>query len=417
MVSNDGEHRPTKVLVLIPTLEVGGAEMDLVRNLPRIDRSRFQIVVCAFLARGTLAQPLLDAGIEVIGPISARPRRSPASRRMAKRLLSSMERLLALSRPVAAGWHYLRLGRAVAGYIREHNIDIVHAILPNSYVVAGIATALAQHPALVMSRVSLNWYHEKYPLLGMVERHVLHRLIDVAICNSAAIRQDLLGEGVPPARIRLIPNGIDLQAFTSAGIERQEARNQLGIAPDALVFSVVANFYPYKGHADLLHALRFVSNRLPPGWILLAIGGDIDGHSDRMRNLSEELGLLHHVRFLGQLGDVALILRAADVHVSASHTEGFPNNVLEAMAASLPVVATAVGGVPEMVADGRTGLLVPAKEPEKLARALLQLAHDPDRRRSMGEAGRSVAASSFPLERSVDALQSVYAGCATRRRP
>jgi glycosyltransferase involved in cell wall biosynthesis len=112
-----------------------------------------------------------------------------------------------------------------------------------------------------------------------------------------------------------------------------------------------------------------------------------------------------------------LILRAADIHVSASHTEGFPNNVLEAMCASLPVVAASVGGIPEMVVDGQTGLLVPARDPEGMAGALLALAHDPGRRKAMGEAGRNLVASSFSLGRSVSAIENVYSESATPRPP
>ena len=148
----------------------------------------------------------------------------------------------------------------------------------------------------------------------------------------------------------------------------------------------------------------------------MAIGRDIDGNLDRMRTLSIELGLADHIRFLGERNDVVKILRAADIHLSASHTEGLPNNVLEAMGASLPVIATAVGGVPEIVIDGQTGLLVPPRDPEAMARALLSLALDPDGRKRMGEAGRNLAVSTFPIERSVDAFEDVYAEIARRCR-
>jgi glycosyltransferase involved in cell wall biosynthesis len=450
MASDNAEQRPTRVLVLIPTLHAGGAEMDVARNLPRIDRTRFKIVVCAFLERGNLAQLLIDAGIEVIGPIPPRASLFLPLRALAKQFLSltglrrglflvgprrwrsraGLRRLLidsrpllflvgpllAILRPAASAWPYLRLARAIAGHIVEREIDVVHAILPNSYVVAGIATRLARRSALVMSRVSLNWYHEQYPLLGMLERHVLHRIAGVAICNSAAIRKNLLTEGIPLAKIRLIPNGIDVQSFSSSPVDRQAARDRLGIAPDALVFCVVANLHPYKGHADLLHAFRLAAGRLAAGWILLAVGADIDGNLTRMCGLSQDLGLSQHTRFLGPRSDVELILRAADIHVSASHTEGFPNNVLEAMCASLPVVAAAVGGIPEMLVDGQTGLLVPARNPEGMADALVALAHDPGRRKAMGEAGRNLVASSFSLERSVNSLQDVYAEFAAPRR-
>jgi glycosyltransferase involved in cell wall biosynthesis len=425
--------RPIRVLVLIPTLEIGGAEMDLVRNLPRLDPNRFKVLVCAFLARGPLAQPLLDARIEVIGPIVPKRSGSLQGGRVSALLRRLLRRRNRLPRKLRRSWRYLRrmvsipevppyavailaylrIGAAVSARIRNREIEVVHAVLPNSYVVAGIAKVLARRP-LVMSRVSLNWYQERDALLGVFERRVLHRMVDAVICNSTAIRQELMAEGVAASKIRQISNGIDLHEFSGGEVDRDQARERLGISPSALVLSVVASLQTYKGHADLLRALQLVRDRLPAGWVLLAPGRDVDGNLHRMQRLSEELGLATCARFLGERDDIAAILRAADIHVSASHTEGFPNNILEAMCTGLPVIATAVGGVPEMVVDGVTGLLVPPGDPEAMARALDQLAADPARRAAMGTQGRKRALS-FSIERSVNAFAEIYAGCAARR--
>jgi glycosyltransferase involved in cell wall biosynthesis len=229
------------------------------------------------------------------------------------------------------------------------------------------------------------------------------------------VLKDLVAEGVPTSKIRLIPNGIDPETFSRLGLSRGEVRDRLDISHEALVFSVVANLFPYKGHADLLRALQLVGNRLPQRWVLLAPGRDIEGNLDRMRRLSDQLGIADHVRFLGERNDVAAILLAADIHLSTSRTEGFPNNILEAMCAGLPVIATAVGGVPEMVINDVTGLLLPAQNPSEMARAVLQLVNDADQRRSMGEAGRRRAVSLFSIERSVEAFECVYAEFAARR--
>jgi glycosyltransferase involved in cell wall biosynthesis len=271
---------------------------------------------------------------------------------------------------------------------------------------------LAGRRPLIMSRVSLNWYQKQSRLFRAVERRILHRTVDLVICNSAAIAQDLVAEGVPSAAIRLIPNGIDLAMFSAPEMQQGRARDRLGIAKDAMVFSLVANFHSYKGHADLLQALHRVRNRLPPQWMLLAPGRDVGGNFARIRRLCEDLGLCAHVRFLGELNDVAAVLAAADIHVSASHTEGFPNNILEAMCAGLPLVATAVGGVPEMVVDGVTALLVPACDPAAMGSALLALVDDPARRQTMGAAGRDRVVSHYAIERSVRALQDSYASVA-----
>jgi glycosyltransferase involved in cell wall biosynthesis len=412
---------PTNVLVLIPTLNAGGAEMDLVRNLPRIDRSKFKVVVLAFLAEGNLAASLRHAGIEVIGPIAC-GRGLWRTWRLAKRSVPWMPEFLVngvrwlaqfLMLLPFGSWSYFRFAREIASHIQERRIDVVHAVLPNSYIVGALACRLAQRPALVMSRVSLNWYQDW--LFGAIERKFLHKMVDLAICNSSAIQRDLITEGLPSEKIRLIRNGVDTRELCV--VERKFARDQLGISLNALVLTVVANFHPYKGHADLLQALRIARDRLPSDWILLAVGRDIDANLGRIRKLADQLGLAAHVRFLGERDDIPVILQASDIHVSASQTEGFPNNILEAMGARLPVIATAVGGVPEMVVDGVTGILVPAKDTNEMALALLQLASDPARRRALGGVGQARVMSSFSIEQSAQALQESYAKLGNRRRP
>jgi glycosyltransferase involved in cell wall biosynthesis len=183
---------------------------------------------------------------------------------------------------------------------------------------------------------------------------------------------------------------------------------------DALVFSSVASLFPYKGHRCLLQALTLIRDQLPADWLLLAAGRDPDNNLAELVSLAEQLGLGEHVRFLGERLDVPAILSAADIHVSASQEEGFPNNILEAMSAGLPVVATAVGGVPEQVTDETTGLLVPPDNPGALALALLLLAGDRTRRLSMGRAGRQRVEQNFSLERSIDAFAQAYARAAAR---
>jgi glycosyltransferase involved in cell wall biosynthesis len=124
--------------------------------------------------------------------------------------------------------------------------------------------------------------------------------------------------------------------------------------------------------------------------------------------MADELGLSQHVRLLELRRDIPVVLSAADIHVSASWHENFPNNNLEAMCAGLPLVATAIGGVPEQIADGLTGILVPARNPNALSEALLALAHDDERWKVMGRAGRERVKREFPITRSVNGLEQVY---------
>ncbi len=369
-------------------------------------------------ARGPLAVLLGEAGIEVIGPfsqVSLRPGllehllggMGAISRQMTRALPG-----FALPNLFSIGLRYLQTSRQIAHSLDSQGFDILHAMSPSAYIVGMLANGIIKRRPLVMSRVSLNFYQRNARLFGIVER-MMHRRADLATGNAQAILGELRVEGIPADKLLLMQNGIDSKAFVESMIDRGEARAQLGLSQSALVLTSVANLFPYKGHADLLEALHLLEGRLPADWMLLVAGRDIDGSLDRLRLLAKERALTHHVQFLGARRDIPAILSAADIHVSASHYEGFPNNVLEAMCAGLPVVATAVGGVPEQVVEGGTGLLVPPRDSAALAQALLVLAENPDRREALGKAGRERVAQQFTIRRSVDALEQVYASLAT----
>jgi glycosyltransferase involved in cell wall biosynthesis len=141
--------------------------------------------------------------------------------------------------------------------------------------------------------------------------------------------------------------------------------------------------------------------------VLLLVGRD-DGIESSLKKKTRDLGIAEHVRFLGQRYDVADLLRIADIALLCSHEEGFSNALLEMMAAGLPCIVTDVGGNPEAVIDEVTGLLVPAKDPGAIARAILRLAHDPDLRRRMGLAGRTRVQQNFSLEACLDSYEALY---------
>jgi len=410
-----------KVLVLIPDLAIGGAETDLLRTLPLIDRDRLEVVVCVIRARGALAAPLSEAGTQVIGPISDEAAEARLLDRAVLRTDTMTRRLACLvpGRPVfrllRLGLHYMRIARMVKRVLDEGRFDVVHTMSPSSYVIGALAIGFARHRALVMSRVSLNFYQHGARLLGTVER-LLHRRVDLAIANAEAILGELGAEGIPASRLRLIRNGIDSAAFTASLIDRGQARARLGLPQADLIFTSVANLFPYKGHADLLQALQMIRDELPAEWVLLVCGRDVEGSLQGLRRLAESDALAGHVRFLGQRQDIPAVLSASDIHVSASHYEGFPNNILEAMCAGLPVVATAVGGVPEQIIDGTTGLLVPPRNPMALGAALVSLAGDASRRRQLGEAGRRRVEEHYHIGQAATGLELAYESAARLRR-
>jgi glycosyltransferase involved in cell wall biosynthesis len=282
----------------------------------------------------------------------------------------------------------------------------VHFFLPAAYLVGAPLAALAGSPIRVMSRRSLNAYQAVYPFVPAVER-ALHRTMTAVLGNSLSVVRELRDqEGVPASKLGLIYNGLDTSRFAQVEPSDQ-ARAALGLPPGDFVMVTVANLIPYKGHADLLAALGRAQSGLPSNWRLLVVGRD-DGIGTELKRLCTELGLGEHVDFLGARNDIPRLLAAADVGLLCSHEEGFSNALLEGMAAGLPMIATDVGGNAEAVIDQENGLIVPAKDPARLADAVLRLANDPPLRARLGAAARARVAQYFSLERCVDGYDALY---------
>jgi glycosyltransferase involved in cell wall biosynthesis len=412
--AESGNDQAIKVLVLVPSLDIGGAEIDLLRNLPVLNRNRFTPIVSSLLEEGTLCAELSNAGVKVTSLSFDVPRGRGVYHLSASIIERSCGYLVSLLPAslftgfLRSGESYIRLARSVAHYMDKAKVDVLHSVLPSAYLIAAIANTMTKGRPLVMSRVSQNWYQRENRLLGAIERFWLHRKVDIAIANSQPVLNELRAEGISEQKSLLIHNGIDVVKFANEMIDKNQARNRLAVPQDALIFSSVANLHAYKGHADLLQALHHVKNQLPPSWLLLAAGRDVDDSLKKLREMADELGLSQNVRLLGLRRDIPVVLSAADIHVSASWRESFPNNVLEAMCAGLPIVATAIGGVPEQVSDGVTGILVPARNSSALSKALLALAHDREQRKAMGRAGRERVERKFPITRSVSSLEQVY---------
>jgi glycosyltransferase involved in cell wall biosynthesis len=212
--------------------------------------------------------------------------------------------------------------------------------------------------------------------------------------------------GVSPEKVVTIYNGVDAENFSTSGTRTTgQVLQPFGIPTDVPLVGSVGRFRPQKGYADLLVAMKQVKENAPTARLLLV--GDAELQAD-LEAKAMSLGLDEVVTFAGVRTDVPEILTALDVFVLASLWEGMPNAILEAMAAGLPVVATAVGGTPEVVVDGVTGLLVPPRDPTALAQAITRLLDDPDLRQRMGRAGRERVLQHFSVEQMVKRTQTLY---------
>jgi glycosyltransferase involved in cell wall biosynthesis len=215
-----------------------------------------------------------------------------------------------------------------------------------------------------------------------------------------------VAEGFPASRIEVAYNGIDPGAPPVAA-DRERARREVGLAPDLFVVGTVARLDPVKDLATLIEAFAALRRGLP-GAVLLIVG---DGpEREHLEELARARNLSGSVLFSGHRSDARELLPALDLYANSSLTEGVSLTIVEAMAASLPVVATRVGGNPEVVLEDRSGALVAPRDAGALARALQALADDAERRRIWGVAGRRVVEERFSFERMLELYVGAYLG-------
>ena len=378
---SERQRNRSKILYVIGTLDVGGTEGQLVQLVTHLNPKRFEPVVCCLSSSGPFARLLHEAGIpvEVIGFRGFHPFRYP-------HVWGVVSRLVRLIR-----------------FVRGERPLIVHSFLFWAYILGTYAAKLARVPVIIASRRGLGHFKEGKVHHLFLER-IANRLTNVILANSEAVKADVVRqERVAPSMVRVIYNGIDPSLHENR--TTSESRAALGIPDGGLVISVVARLFDYKGHEFFLRACCEISRRWPATTFLLIGDGPLRG---RLEELARTFGLEQNVRFLGTRSDVPELLALTDVVVLPSLEEGFPNAVLEAMAAGKPVVATRVGGIPEAIVDEKTGLLVPAGDAASLAAAIGRLMEDPGRRTFMGAAGRQRVHERFGLSKMVAEMEALY---------
>ena len=237
-------------------------------------------------------------------------------------------------------------------------------------------------------------------------------LDDASIAVSEQVRDSMWPRKVR-RRTSVVVHGVPVADAAAARADRDATRRQLGVGPDELVVTTVANFRSQKAYPDLLRAARTVVDSCPAVRFMAVGQGPLE---EEIRALHAQLGLGDRFLLLGYRRDVDRVLAASDVFVLASTYEGYPVALMEAMAAGLPVVATAVGGVRHAVREGVEGLLVPPGRPALLAGALTQLLLDPGRRRGMAEAAEGRAAI-FDISVAARRIEEVYDSSQARGQP
>jgi L-malate glycosyltransferase len=295
---------------------------------------------------------------------------------------------------------------ALARHVRAHRIEIIHAHVARDYPLAALAARRASGARLVITR------HVPFPV-SRLHRLVLANVARV-IAVSAPVAQGLRAQKIFRAdKIRVVANGIDLArcASVAPAEARAEWRRRLHVPAAVLLVGTVGDLSPVKGQDVFVRAAAQVCERGLKDVVFLIVGEDRSTNG-RMRAQVEQLiathGLAGRVRLLGRIDELAPFLAALDVYVSASRAEAFGLALVEAMACSVPVVASATDGSRDIIEDGTTGQLVPVGAPEALADALVTLLDDADARATLGAQARTAAHTRFSLERMIDETEQVY---------
>jgi L-malate glycosyltransferase len=301
----------------------------------------------------------------------------------------------------------LAVGSALelARLVREHKIEIVHAHVARDYPLAAFAVRRNRRAKFVITR---------HVLFRLSRLHAFTlRRVSRVIAVSGAVERSLSAQKIFPARkVTVIPNGINFRRFDESlqEFDREKFCRRMKIGPESLLVGTVGEIKRQKGHEDFLRAAAIVACENESVHFIIA-GGDNSRKGERravLERLVSELGLTKRVHFMGQLGDVAELLAALDLYVSASHTESFGLAIVEAMASGLSVVATATEGAREIIDEGNTGVLVAVGDYKSLGRKVLGLLEDEDKRTHLGALARAQARERFSLDRMVDATERVY---------
>jgi glycosyltransferase involved in cell wall biosynthesis len=232
------------------------------------------------------------------------------------------------------------------------------------------------------------------------------RFFSMVITVSEDLRQELLAAGLPGERVVTIHNAIDAEAFASQDIQPgAHLRQQLGLGRNQPVITVVGRLIPGKGHRYFLEAAGQVLRALPEARFLVVGVGPLRG---TLEALSVALGIQQAVSFLGFRRDVAALMKASDLIVLPSLEEGLSVVLLEALSLARPLVATAVGGTPEVVKHKETGVLVPPADPKPLAEAMLYLLNHPEEGKRLAERGREIVLQQFSVETTARKIADVY---------
>jgi glycosyltransferase involved in cell wall biosynthesis len=375
-----------KTLKFLTHFGVGGTERQFVYISRGLDRSRFDLQIACMARMGAFLPDIEALGL----PITEYKTDSLYSLRTFR--------------------NQVRLAR----YIRREGIQVVHAYGFYSNVFAIPAAALSRTCVSIASVRDLGVFPDREKLRSVTLAAVC-RWTDCVLANSEAVRGWLVKQGVRDDRIRVIPNGIVIPAERSDS-DGFPIRSQLGIDPAAPVIAVVGRLTRTKGIEYFLDAAAGVLQRFPSARFMV-VGDTFFDPSYRveLENRAAAFNLQNRVIFTGHRDDVPKLLRETTISVLPTLSESFSNSLLEAMALGIPIVATNVGGNPELITDGEHGILVPPRDTAALSRSIIRLLESPELGQRLGNAAREKVVRRYSLETILHQTEDLYIELLERR--
>lgn len=376
------------VLQLIDSFDQGGSESQALQLTRLLSRSgRFKVHLACLSPGGSLRPTIEDLEL---GEIPSFPLMSFYDRNAASQL------------------------RRFVRWLKSAHIDIIHTHDFYTNVFGMAAGTLARLPVRVASmRETAGMRSASQAQVQRIAYSVAHHIV----ANSQAVRDKLIADGIRPEKITVVYNGVDFQRLATEA-SRPEQLSRLGLPADESrprrFISIVANMrHDVKDYPMFLRSARRLKDAVPEAAFLLAGEGQL---RDSLHALAQDLGIQNSVFFLGRCENVAELLHISEACVLSSKAEGFSNSILEYMAAARPVVATNVGGAPEVIREGETGYLVPSGDDGRMAERLIALLRDTEKARRMGDKGRQVVEEQFSCQAQLERTEDLYQRLLRKKR-
>lgn len=367
---------PQNILYIIPRPEIGGAERQLLMLMQGLDRTHYRPHVVCLDGEGSLIDDYRDVA----------------------------ESCLVLNRKKAFD---LRALKTLCTHIKTLQPALVHTWLYIANLYGSVATRLSVDVPLIVSQrgLGIDPQHNTFKIWQMrMFNRLIAKLSDRLLVNANAVTEPMYEVGYRPEKTQIIYNGLNLDIHITPQ-QQNDLREELNIQPDETILAAIARIDPKKDLETMLRAFAIVHKQNSKTRLLIA-GGGFPKYQKKLEKLAEALDIQNNVMFLGFRNDPQVILSICDISLLSSLTEGLPNAILESMALGKPVVATEVGGIPELITDGEHGYLVPKGDYEQFACSILNI--NPERAQEMGLAGKEKAHQQFGQQAMVEHTTAVY---------